>query len=209
SDAPANLLCPVTLFSLLRPAPALISFRITNTAAERSKRRCTPWQCLDLRRVRFRIGSSLLQLAEKVVEGARSTPRALKRRHISNDLTARVKEGAEKRCFFRFSALRWGCARARAPRSPFISSFPTAPEHTSARALHRRYQLHHPHQVVRGCGQTKNPVHPPPPTELGPMESRDSLIQLNTFSIRRRLFCDRANSGCSRSLGRSQFGQFF
>src|ERR1017187_6588523 len=78
-------------------------------------------------------------------------------------------EGAEKRCFFRFSALRWGCARARAPRSPFISSFPTAPEHTSARALHRRYQLHHPHQVVRGCGQTKNPVHPPPPTELGPM----------------------------------------
>src|ERR1019366_6564501 len=56
-------------------------------------------------------------------------------------------EGAEKRCFFRFSALRWGCARARAPRSPFISSFPTAPEHTSARALHRRYQLHHPHQV--------------------------------------------------------------
>src|ERR1019366_7252366 len=92
-----------------------------------------------------------------------------KARTFFNDLTVRVKEGAEKRCFFRFSALRWGCARARAPRSPFISSFPPAPEHTSARALHRRYQLHHPHQVVRGCGQTKNPVHPPPPTELGPM----------------------------------------
>src|ERR1039457_2928294 len=31
------------------------------------------------------------QLAEKVVEGARSTPQALKRGHIFNDLTARLK----------------------------------------------------------------------------------------------------------------------
>jgi hypothetical protein len=32
-----------------------------------------------------------LQAAEKVVEGARRTPQALKRGHIFNDLTARLK----------------------------------------------------------------------------------------------------------------------
>src|ERR1039458_2106925 len=47
------------------------------------------------------------------------------------------------------------------------------------------------------------------PRTLVPCNPATPLIQLNTFSIRRRLFCDRANSGCSRSLGRSQFGQFF
>jgi hypothetical protein len=45
------------------------------------------------------------QLAEKVVEGARSTPQALKRGHISNGLAARVNSCPslfiEKSDFFR------------------------------------------------------------------------------------------------------------
>ena len=37
-----------------------------------------------------------LQAAEKVVEGARSTPQALKRGHIFNDLTARLNSLRKK-----------------------------------------------------------------------------------------------------------------
>src|SRR5450756_2981039 len=48
-DAPANPRRRAMSFFLLRPAPALISSKATNTAAECSKKQCIRWRCLDPR----------------------------------------------------------------------------------------------------------------------------------------------------------------
>src|SRR6266496_4437576 len=51
-------------------------------------------------------------------------------------------------------------------------------------ALHRRQQLRHSHQVMRGCGQTKNPVLRRRPRKRVRCSPATPLIQLNTRSIK-------------------------
>src|ERR1019366_248732 len=65
------------------------------------------------------------QLAGKVVEGARSTPQALKRGHIFNDLTARLKSSPSQKPVrvrvFPQVVKRW--AKLARPSGAVFSSF--------------------------------------------------------------------------------------
>src|ERR1019366_7825767 len=83
------------------------------------------------------------QLAEKVVEGARSTPQALKRGHIFNDLTARLKSCPSQKPVrvrvFPQVVKRW--AKLARPSGAVFSSFFVPPDcqnassHAHAEAL--------------------------------------------------------------------------